>query len=136
MKLGELRKASTVAELERILGAQAVYEVGHRGGNLGLRGGDVAEAVGVDADYLPKNYGVYCNYLGGGVRGAVCPSGYDEAIKGRKAQLLDELAEACKRAYIAIEDGDGLNSDYPDGETNWDAEATRRSRQAGVKSAY
>jgi len=135
LNLTNLRKIKTLDELEKLDIGPINVEVGHRGGHLGFRGEDVATAINVDASYLPKNYGAYCNYLGGGLRGAVCASGFDRAITGREAQLLNELAEACKRAYVNAE-GPMNNEVDEDGEINWEAKGTNASRRAGIERAY
>jgi hypothetical protein len=135
MRIKQIEKVQTVEDLEALGIGNVQCEIGHRGGGLGFFGEDVAKAVGVNESYLSHKYGCGCNYLGGGVRGSIFVSGYDKAITGKKAQVLDAIAEACKRAYINGENEMGLNGDI-DGETNWDAEATRRARESGVVSAY
>ena len=111
------------------------YDIGHRGGTLGFRGGDVAAAFGIDENLLPGHVGAFVNYLGGGLRGSICTSTYSKEITGKKKELLDELLAACKRAYESLENGSGLNDDeYPDGDTNWEAQGTKAARAAGIKT--
>ena len=108
---------------------------GYRGGTLGVSGSRLAWALNIPENFLPPNYGVYCNYLGGGIRGALGESGYNPNIPISKQKLLDELAQAVKRVYTNLEGEAGLLDDeYPDGETNWDNLATKTARKAGVKS--
>ena len=134
-KLKKIRECETLEDLKSLEIGEVVYDIGGRGGNLGYYGADVAEYVGCTEEDLPAKYGCYCNYLGGGIRGAVAPSGYNKSVEKEAAELLDALAEACKAVYIAEECG--LNNElYEDGEPNWDALATQTARKAGVVSAY
>lgn len=137
LTLTNLKKIQTLAELKELELGNPIYDIGDRGGHLGFSGHKVAEKVGVNQMYLPKNYGVYCNYLGGGIRGALTPSGFDVMITGRKKQLLEALAEACKRVYNDIELELGLFDDTDeDGETNWNNVATKKVRESGIVSGY
>ena len=62
---------------------------------------------------------------------------FNKEITGRKEKLLNELAQACVRVYESIEDENEMNDEeYPDGDTNWEAIGTKKSRQAGIRSAY
>lgn len=116
---------------------QARYVIGRRGGNFDFSGSAIAENLNISENDLPRNYGVYCNYLGGGIRGAICPSGYNKNIAPRKARLLDELANLCKKMYVYMESEAGLLDAYDeDGEVNWDVEATMKARQSGIERAY
>ena len=135
-KLREVRKCKTTGDLELLgIGRLVGDGPGYRGGTLGFCGSDVAAYVGCDEADLPGKVGCYCNYLGGGVRGSVVGGGYSSNVTGSKAELLDALAEACKRAYVNAENG--LNDETDgDGDTNWDALATKGARAAGVVSAY
>jgi len=114
---------------------QLDYDIGYRGGTLGFRAEDVAAAFGIDENLLPRHIGAFVNYRGGGLRGAICVSTYSKEITGKKKELLDELLAACKRAYESLENGSGLNDDeYPDGDTNWEAQGTKAARAAGIKT--
>ena len=111
--------------------------ISYRGGTLGFYGSDVANYLNIDPAYLPRNFGAYCNYLGGGLRGSVQASDYYNKLPAKCTKLLNALGLACVRVYIYLENGAGLNdSKYPDGNTNWEALGTQRCRQAGIKSAY
>lgn len=135
--LAKVKKVKTPEDLEALDIGNPVYEVGERGGGVGLDGDDVAAYCDIPAKYLPNNFGCGCNYLGGGVRGAIFPSGYSENVPETVKPFLDALAQACIRVYENIENGNGMNDDeYADGDTNWDAKATKASRKAGVVSAY
>jgi hypothetical protein len=134
--LKEIEHCEVVEDLEVLGIGRLEYEISGRGGHLGFKGVDVARFVDCNAESLPRNYGCYCNYLGGGVRGAVAASGFDrKAVRSDCEILLDALAEACKRAYINAE-GSLNDEEDADGEPNWDALASNASRKAGVVSAY
>jgi len=137
MKLKEIRKAQTIEDLEN-LGIGDVYcDISYRGGGLGFYASDVASAVGVSEEDLPRNFGAGCNYLGGGLRGAIFASDFNPKVSGRKRQLLEELADACVRVYENIENDAHMNDEEDEnGETNWDAKGTNASRNAGIISAY
>lgn len=117
-----------------------IYDISHRGGNYGVSAsklGDIIPKLGGWADNLPKNVGAYCNYLGGGLRGSICMSDFDSRIPKTLANEIVKFTKACKQRYLDIENGTGLNDEtYPDGDTNWDAIGSNRSRDAGIKSAY
>ena len=138
LKIKDIKSCDTIEALENLGFGKVEYEINHRGGGLGFLASDVVVALDgkISESDIPRKYGCGCNYLGGGVRGAVTVSGYNKSVGASVAKILDALAEACKRAYINAEDEIGFNDDYEDGETNWDAEATRASRVAGVVSAY
>jgi hypothetical protein len=121
--------------LEELGIGQLDYDIGYRGGTLGFRSSAVAAAFGIDENLLPRHIGAYVNYLGGGLRGAICISTYSPKIIGKKKELLDELLAACKRAYEDVENEAGLNDDeYEDGETNYEAQGTKAARAAGIKT--
>jgi|GEM_PF-4033052 hypothetical protein len=133
----QLRKVQSIADLEALEIGALSYDIGYRGGTLGFNGSDVATAFDVDPNYLPHHFGAYVNYLGGGIRGALNVSGFSDKVTGRKADLLNELQDACKRAYLEAENEQGLNETTDnEGETNWDALATQRARDAGIDKAY
>lgn len=133
----ELKAVQTIQDLED-LGIGPVYcDISHRGGGVGFYQEDVAEHFNVDSSLLPRHFGAGCNYLGGGLRGSIFGSNFSSKITGTKAVLLNELAQACVRAYKNAEDECGLNDEEDsDGETNWEALGTKASRDAGIQSAY
>jgi hypothetical protein len=134
----QLKKVQTIEDLEN-LGIGRVYaDISHRGGGLGFYASAVAEHFNVSTDDLPSKFGAGCNYLGGGMRGAIFKSSFNTTnITGRKAELLEALAEACVRVYENIENEAGMNDEEgEDGETNWDAAATKAARDNGTTSAY
>ena len=122
------------------------YEISHRGGTYGAKAGDVVSALfptlsddkaAEIANLIPNKTGVYVNYLGGGLRGSICRSDYAKSLPAKYAKRIDAFTRECKNRYLAIENGEGLNDEeYPDGDTNWDAIGTNRSRVAGIKSSY
>ena len=132
----KLKAVNTVEDFAELGLDRPIYEIGGRGGNFGFSGQSVGNLLDIDPDYLPRNLGAYCNYLGGGLRGAIVVSNYSKSITGEKKALLDEFLAACKRVYQNIEDESGMNSDYEDGETNWEAAGTKATRAAGVVRAY
>lgn len=135
LTLKQLQKIDTVQGLKKI--GRVDYDLGHRGGTLGLPGRDVARHFKIDPALLPPNFGAYCNYLGGGIRGTINLSSFSDKVRDPLREKLWELARACKRAYLNLENKDGLNDHTdPDGEINWEARATDVSRAAGVVSAY
>ena len=131
-KLNNIHTLEDLQEIGRIL-----VDIGHRGGKVGLSSDIVSEELNIPSHLLPRMIGAYVNYLGGGLRGSIQISSYSSEIVGKKKELLDLLLEACVRVYEDIENESGLNDEeYEDGETNWDALATKMSRQAGISSAY
>lgn len=133
----DLKAVNTIEDLENLVIGAVDYEIGYRGGHCGFRGVDVAEHFEVSEYHLPIKFGAFCNYLGGGMRGSICGSGFSNKIAKRKAKLLIELENACKRVYENIENYGGLNDDEDEGgEINWDTKATKGARNAGIKSAY
>jgi hypothetical protein len=113
-----------------------IVDIGHRGGKLGLEAGKLVEVLEIEEDILhlmPPKYGVYCNYLGGGICGALAGSGYDKLIPKAIAKKLDDFTEACKAYYLKLE---GLEEEDEEGNTNWEALGTMKARESGVVSAY
>lgn len=132
--LKQLKAVETFEQLQALNIGRVDYDLSYRGGHLGFRACEVAEHFKVDEFYLPNYFGAYCNYLGGGIRGAVTPSNFGTLTK-RKTELLKALGEACARVYINLE-GD-MNDEVDDnGETNWDAMGTNRARLKGIVSGY
>jgi hypothetical protein len=115
VKLSEINNAGSIEELNELGIGEVVCEISYRGGGLGFRGVDVARELDIDEGDLPRNFGVGCNYLGGGVRGAVVASGYNKKVSADKAKVLDALSEACKRAYLNAEQEAGIEDDLMSG---------------------
>jgi hypothetical protein len=111
-------------------------DISHRGGTFGFRSEKIASELDIPVELLLNNIGAYCNYLGGGLRASIQISNYSAKITGDKKIHLDDFLQACKRAYLGVEDEQNLNSDYEDGETNWEALGTAASRRAEIKSGY
>jgi hypothetical protein len=135
MKLKDIRNAQTIEDLEALGLGSVDCDISYRGGVIGFYASKVAEVIGVSVNDLPRKFGAGCNYLGGGVRGSIFPSGFNQVITGRKRQLLEAISEACIRVYQNLEDETGLNDDS-EYEPNWDAKATKANREAGIISAY
>jgi hypothetical protein len=133
-----LKRVKTPDELFEVLGVDGFddAEISYRGGRLGFYRERVAEWLDIPEVYLPKKVGAFCNYLGGGIRGAICVSDYSKRITGRKREILDELLEAIRRCYLYIENEMGLNDEKVNGETNWEAIGTKIARAQGIVSAY
>ena len=130
-----LDSLTTLTELSAI--ANVSYQIGDRGGFLGIPGETVATLLDIESHLLPKSVGVYVNYLGGGLRGGICKSQYSSEITGEKKELLDLLIDACQSAYIDAEYELCLNEDYDDnGEMDWNSIGTKAVRTAGILSAY
>ena len=133
----QLKNVHTIEDLQDLEIGRVQYEVGYRGGYVGFYGTSVAEALSIPEWQLTGKVGAYVNYLGGGLRGSVATSEYGRVENKRKIRLVEELLEACRRAYINAENEIGLNEEeYEDGETNWDAKGTAVVRAAGVTRAY
>ena len=131
----QLNAIQTIKDLQEIV--RVDYEIGYRGGSLGIPAGQVASLLGIEEHLLPGKIGVYVNYLGGGLRGGLARSTFSSHITGRKKEHLELLIDACERAYINAENEIGLNEvEDEDGETNWDAIGTNAVRNAGIVSAY
>jgi hypothetical protein len=110
-----------------------IMDISHRGGTLGWYSSTIEEYImdmtGINVYYLPSKTGVFCNYLGGGIRGRIQESEYHHAPK-KAHKFLAWAVEHAKQEYERIENEGGLNNEeYEDGETNWDAIATNRVRQ-------
>jgi len=140
--------SKTVADIVSALGEEnrIQYDIGGRGGTYGAPADYVVEAlfptleqekINEIVNMLPNKVGVHCNYLGGGLRGALVRSDYDKALPAKYAKRIDAFTRECKARYLAIENDGGLNDEtYPDGDTNWEALGTNASRRAGVESGY
>ena len=109
--LRQIKKVQTLEDLEGLGIGEPVVEIGHRGGGVGLYSSNVANHFDININYLPRNFGAGCNYLGGGIRGSIFPSTFAPKIKGRKADLLSALADACVRVYENIENENRMNKD-------------------------
>lgn len=130
----KIQQCQSIEDLEKI-GFRLTYDIGGRGGYLGAYSSEISEKFDIPQHMLPGKVGAYCNYLGGGVRGSICGSTYHEDTPN--TDVLDVFIEACMRIYENEENGIGLNDEeYEDGDTNWDAIATKMARDSGTSSAY
>ena len=125
IKLSDLRKVKTYADLENLGIGKVIGDISYRGGNLGFSGKDVAEAFDISEYQLPRNFGAGCNYLGGGLRGSIFASDFSTEVTGKKAKLLIALGKACIRAYENI-DKENIEDDV----------MTGIARVNDVRSAY
>lgn len=133
----QLKKVNTREDAEALGLGRLIIDISYRGGGVGFSGSAVASHFKIDTSDLPRNFGAACNYLGGGVRGAITGSGFNRNLPERKVKLLTALQDAMVRVYESIEDENSLNDEVDeDGEINWDAKATNLSRNAGIVSAY
>jgi len=112
--LKELKKVKTYEDLKNLEIGRIICNISYRGGNVGFCGRDVAMAFDVSENYLPRNFGAGCNYLGGGIRGSIFASDFSTTIKGRKAKLLNALGLACVRVYKNI-DSESIEDDVMTG---------------------
>lgn len=127
--LKQLEKCETMEDLEALNIGQVVGDICPRGGGLGFYRQDIARMFKMHEVDFPRFFGAGCNYLGGGVRGSIFPSGYnrDSAPDDKTRALLDAIQAACVRVYEAAEGS--LNDDTDaDGEPNWDGQATKAAR--------
>lgn len=139
-----MKKTMKTIVLEMEENRDMLYDISYRGGNYGAKSGDVIAylfptvsnevAEKIDS-MMPGKFGCYCNYLGGGIRGAIARSDYDAKMPKKYARRLDAFTLACKARYEELE-GDMNNEEDEDGETNWDGLATKSARASGIVSAY
>ena len=113
---------------------KVIYDIGHRGGKYGLLAKDVFEILNFpEKDRIESNFpekiGVYCNYLGGGLRGAIVGGGYNENVRDTISKRIELFYQACEKRYEELEN-DGIEPD------EWNDEGTRRCRRSGIISAY
>ena len=102
----KLKKINTFDELADLGIGKIHCDISHRGGGVGFYANDIVNYFGVAVEYLPRFFGAGCNYLGGGLRGAIFPSGFSDKIweqSKKTARLLQELSNACIRVYKNIE---------------------------------
>lgn len=137
VEIRQLKKVQSYDDLESLGIGRIYFDISYRGGNIGFCGETISEHFNVHASKLPKRFGAYCNYLGGGIRGCINSSTFSPDIGDRKRKILTELANACVRVYENIEKEFGLNNtEDEEGNINWDAAATEKARKAGIVSAY
>jgi hypothetical protein len=130
MNFKTVMSCNTIEDLQQ-LGLGLTYKIGGNTGYLGLNGALLANAMKIDADLLPMNFGVYHNYLGGGMKGSLIKSSFSDSIPENKKQILVQLLHACQRAFLTYE-----NDLYDDNADDWDRMATDAARAAGIQKAY
>ena len=115
------------------------YDINHRGGHYGLVRQEALNLLKIleedqIVEFFPPKIGVYCNYLGGGLRGAITPSGYNKDVSAEVAKKIDAFCQACKERYEDIEKS---WAEDPEAFTDeWIEEGTQKCREAGIVSAY
>jgi hypothetical protein len=114
LNLKDLKKVKTYDDLENLGIGRIICDISYRGGNIGFYGSDVARTFDVSECNLPSKFGAGCNYLGGGLRGSIFGSDFSKEITGRKAKLLNALADACIRVYENI-DNEEIENDVMEG---------------------
>jgi hypothetical protein len=132
----KLKNINCLDDLENLNIGEVIYEVSSRGGYLGFCSIDIEKSTGIQSNKLPYRFGIHCNYLGGGLRGSICISDYNYDISEIESDFLYELGLACKRVYISIEDGFGMNDETYGDDINWDAIGTNCCREDGIISSY
>lgn len=105
-------------------------DVGHRGGYLGCNSLELCNYLGLSNNPLPNKFGVYVNYLGGGLRGSLCKSMY-QGVNRQISIQLDRLHEILITIYTNIEE-----ENVDPYEDEWGIKGTQAARKAGIKSAY
>lgn len=116
------------------------YNISRRGGGIGIYRKDLAELISkhfdIDVEWLavrlPKYFGAGCNYLGGGVRGAIYPSDFDKSIYEEYPEIAEVLEEI---ADLAIEEYERIEEEILE-EDEWSELATKEARKRGIISAY
>lgn len=132
-----LKKINSIEELKELGIGRLFYDISDRGGYITFIACDISSYFNISEYQLTPKIGAYVNYLGGGIRGGIGTSQTEKIQDKRKRRLIEELAQACKRAYIDAEEQTGLNDEYDqDGDYNWNAAATRAARNSGIQSAY
>jgi len=138
-KIKKVKAVETPEDLLVLFGKEYFdkIDISHRGGAIGFCGKTISDFTDINEDLLPNNFGAYCNYLGGGLRGTINKSDFSDEVKGKKRELLNELGEALIRCYNYYEQDAGLQEETDqEGETNWENSGTNKSRNAGIVSAY
>lgn len=109
------------------------FEISHRGGYLGVKTREFVFAFleNADEDMFPSNVGVYCNYLGGGMRGSINYGGHSDRLSKEDSEIVDTFCEACKLAYVSLE-----NMEDEDGEPIVPDDVMTGYARANVVSAY
>lgn len=133
MKL-TLKKSQNLSEtLLQELGIRSFWEVGGKCGHYAVNGEDLANAIGIPDWQLTPKVGVYHNYLGGGIKGALIETEYHKVTNAKAAAIVENVIKWCRQRFEEIE---AEMYDDDDAETNWEREATLAARNAGITSAY
>lgn len=124
------KKIDSIDQLQSVLPVD--YNISSRGGYVAIDPSAVCDYlqsrhIKVSPSDLPRKFGAYCNYLGGGIRGAICETQFNPKLSITAQKYLSELSAACKRVYLSLDSND------PD---NWDDIGTNAARAAGITRAY
>ncbi len=144
MKLSEIKHLDSIEALTELFGRDCQYDIGGRGGYIKVDSERICSELSISPDgELPTCIGAGCNYLGGGLRGAIFSTGssVDFATKGfntSDTKKLEAFCGALEKAYNRAEgrDGEELPEEDENGDTNWEAKGTNLYRRAGTISAY
>lgn len=135
--ISKLKEVKYLNELEELNIGRINYDISYRGGTLYFRASDIEKVTGISEYDMSSKVGVYSNYLGGGLRGSIMTTSYNNELSMLECEFLYELGQACKRVYINLENEDCLNDEETiDGEINWEARGTNLCRESGITSAY
>lgn len=126
----QLKQVETIEDLQSLGLGRVTYDIGNRGGHVAIYSSDISQNMGIPDHQMTNKVGVYCNYLGGGVRGSLVGSEVFRVGDKRKRRILEELIEACRRAYLFAEEESNMFED------EWNEAATNAARQAGISRAY
>lgn len=134
----QIESVNTLDDLRGLHIGEVQVDISHRGGYIAFHSIDISTLLKIDPVYLPRKYGAYCNYLGGGVRGAIIKTNHGITEPEQAVKVLGLIADACVRVYMNIEEEEGSsgNDDKESDDINWDNMATKAARDAGIESAY
>lgn len=137
----KIKDCYDIETLEEILDTRILYGISERGGYIKIKSYNLKKFIGNSYEKLPDYIGAGCNYLGGGVRGAIFNtfSNNDKLnLFSKKNQLfLRTLTNKLTDLYNDIESELGLQCEEDEeGNTDWNNSATNSVRKQGVISAY
>lgn len=134
MKL-TLKKSQNLSEtLLRELGIRIYYDIGGRCGHYAVSGEALANAIGIPDWQLTAKVGVYHNYLGGGIKGALIETEFSKVSDDKAKTIVQNVINWCRQRFEDLEAE--MYEDDDSDETDWDREATLAARNAGITSAY
>jgi hypothetical protein len=125
-----INEIESIDDLISMMETEIDYDISYRGGGIAINANYFLLQCGVAIEGCPDIFSVYCNYLGGGLRGSICTFSIPESFKGEKRSILVAVQKMLRRVYADAENAFGLN----DG--SWEAQGTEACRNAGIESAY